>query len=525
MFVQTTGMYLVSVIGLYILLLLGYYVLSKQRPISSFKTKNSWLINGLSLFIVHFSVTTPLLYSGLFHNEGVGGLWLLWCGYPISGFVPFVFAPLWAKLDFITDNQLILYRFTGKPAKILHQFRAVYVGFLVVAFLLSFQVLALIKSLEFFTHFSENSIYLILSAILIFIAFKNNLNMNLKLDVFHSILIFTVISLALVFFYINSNGWYESVNTIHNTDPQTLNIFPKNTSYLFILFTVHTWSVMLFDGSGVDAQRFFSTDNKNKAWLPASSSVAYNFIFTFLLLSVLMLGKASFDTTTLEDKEKMILHYMNAGTPQWLHPFILIAIFAIFLTSFEGLINWGVSFLTVDLYKTYIMPKSDHNKQRQVSVLAMVSITAFSIILAYFNDSLESIIKAFFSITAGVAPVFLLRWFWMRINAWSQLSAMIASLIYAMFYTFIISNTPFENQICDFLALNTYSLKLLFITFLTCITWLIFTFSTPPDDAQRLKEFRSEVLEKADLKKGFVKAVLFGVGVTFLLVLILYIML
>lgn len=127
----------------YVLAILLFYFLKKRK--NTFQTQTTWWKNGFSLFAVNFSITTPLIYSGVLHTEGISGMWLFWCAYAISGFLPFVFAPLWAKLNFVTDNQFLLFRFSSKGAKILHIFRTIYVGWIIVAFLMSFQLLALLK--------------------------------------------------------------------------------------------------------------------------------------------------------------------------------------------------------------------------------------------------------------------------------------------------------------------------------------------------------------------------------------------
>src|SRR5690606_6814859 len=157
----------------YILLLIGIYHFSNAKPEQVFKAETSWWKNGFSLFAINFSISTPLLYSGVLHTEGASGMWLYWCVILISGFVPFVFAPLWAKLNFITDNQFVLFRFSGKGAKALHLFRAIYVGWFIVAFLVGLQLLTFLKVLVFFTGFDKTYALLGLSAILLILSLKN----------------------------------------------------------------------------------------------------------------------------------------------------------------------------------------------------------------------------------------------------------------------------------------------------------------------------------------------------------------
>jgi Na+/proline symporter len=108
------------------------------QPIFKSSNKVSWWISGLSLFMLYLSVEQGQLLTGIVAEQGMKGMWLIWSGLLGIFVVPIVFAPLWQKMDFITDNQFLLFRFPAKSGKILHLFRATYVGGLVVALSLCF---------------------------------------------------------------------------------------------------------------------------------------------------------------------------------------------------------------------------------------------------------------------------------------------------------------------------------------------------------------------------------------------------
>ena len=123
------------VIIIYLLLFIGLIFIQKNRQFQSlFKVskKVSWLISGFSLFMLQLSVDQGQFLSGIIAQYGMKGLWLVWCGIIGSFVIPLVFAPLWQKMNFITDNQFLLFRFPGRSGRMLHLFRAVYVGGLVV---------------------------------------------------------------------------------------------------------------------------------------------------------------------------------------------------------------------------------------------------------------------------------------------------------------------------------------------------------------------------------------------------------
>jgi len=510
------------IVTIYLLFLIGFYYFSNSK--TSFKAKTNWWTNGLSLFAVNFSISTPLLISGIYHNEGIGGLWILWSGYLVSGFAPFVFAPLWAKLNFITDNQFITFRFSGKSAKILHQFRAIYVGFFIVAFLICFQTLSILKVLSLYTQWSKETIFTILTILLILIAFKNQLNINLKLDKLHIYFILIIFLITAVNLYQIGLGHQESIILLSKNTPNLNSIFPKNSSYLYILFFVQTWSVQLFDGSGVDAQRYFSQKDKKSVWKIALLNTSLHLIFNILIVIILLYGSAKFPILNLEDKEIYIISYLQKSAG-WLNPLLLIAFIACFISSFTGLLNWGASFLSIDIYKTYIKKNSTNKQQNYIAIIASVLITLVSVIFTYYIDSLEMLVKLLFSISAGVFPVFVLRWFWFKINAWSQISAMLSSAIFTLYYKNFIVNSNFKTNICLAFNLNDYSFQLLFVTVLTTFTWVLVTFLTKKDNHNTIKNFKKNVLTDFNIKQSVFYALLFGVCITLLFISILHLIL
>jgi Na+/proline symporter len=143
-----------------------------------------------------------------------------------------------------------------------------------------------------------------------------------------------------------------------------------------------------------------------------------------------------------------------------------------FITTAESLLNWGASFLVVDAWKGWLNPSSSLVENRILSFLMMAVLSCLSILVSIYITNLQQLIKITFSISAGVAPVFILRWVWFRINAWSQLSAMICSgfltLCYPLIHDLIpLSIFPMEES------------RIFVVTIITTITWVLVTFLTP----------------------------------------------
>ncbi len=502
---------------IYFLFVCFYYIVKSRKKTHVFEAKNNWWVNGISLFAINLSISAPMLLSGIFHREGISGMWFLWSGYLISGIVPFVFAPLWAKINFITDNQFTLLRFSGRSAVYLHLFRAFYVGFFIVTFVLSFQVLAAVKFVHYFVDLRQEYVYAGLGALLVLLSVQNRLSVNIRLDVTQVLFIFLVFIMISFVIFVN----YDieiSLEKINHQNPETLRFLPGSMLPLILYFAVQSWSVNTFDGSGIEAQRFFSNKNKKKVWMIAATAVLLGVLFKLLICYILIAGKANFNDPKIADEEMLIVHYLKQLVSPWFLPVIFISFLAMFVSTFSGILNWGASFLSVDFYKTYINEEADDLKMKRVSVLSMFLITAASLLCAYFSERLDVLIKLLFNISAGVAPVFVLRWFWMRINAWTQLSAMISSLIYTVVYLLVVSGSSFEANMISSTGLNDYELKLIVLTFATCTTWLTVMFLTPKDDELHLQKFKNLVFVDYNLKKALINAFSFGLLITFVFI-------
>ena len=476
---------------LYFALIIGITFLQKKeifKGVFKVSGQKSWIVSGLSLFMFYVSVDQGQLITGVIHQKGLSGLWIFWTCILGAAFVPIVLAPLWSKLDFITDNQFILFRFSGRSARILHQFRSVYVGGIVVAFLISFHTLAFSRIIQLYFKIDLDTSILITGIILLAFTLKNSLNLKFTLDVFHSVIYVISLTISFYFLYKLAHGWEHSVQILAKKNPETLSIFPKSSDHsnwnsIYLYFGVLWWSTQLFDGGGPEMARFTAVKGKWNAIKTGLLPVILN-----LLLSVILVGMAILSISIHPTQKGEISFVQNIfeSVPDWLNPICLIGFFAMYITTVESMLNWGGSFLTIDFYKTYLRPNQSKKHYTILSFLAMTFICIIAILITRNMSSLENVIKVVFSISAGVAPVYILRWFWLRINAWSQLSAMIASGVYTLGFNWYVSLYPIQTP-----NFNEYNWQILIVTILTTITWVLVTFLTPKDDAITLARFKA----------------------------------
>jgi len=502
-------------------IILIWYLNRKQGYINIFRStkKTSWLIAGISLFMLYSSADSAQFYSGVIYKNGISGLWILWVSLITTAIVPIVFAPLWAKLDFITDNQFILYRFSGKAARILHQFRAVYVGGIVVTFTLSFQTIAFSRILQIFLGMSTNTSLVITGGLLVLFALKNSFANKFKTDLLHSFIY--IISLIISFLFLNESvGGFEHVlDQISQTHPEKLSIFPSIDNHqlwyaLFVYLGVQWWSISLFDGGGPDMARYTAAGTRWGAIKVGLTPIIFSIVVVLVLVMISLMSIVNAKPNI--NGELLVIEAIFQSVPHYLNPLILLGFFALFITSAESIMNWGASFLTVDFYKGYLVKNRSPKHYARISFLMMVLLSSLSLVSAIYIDSLETLIKITFSISAGVAPVFALRWFWLRINAWSQLSAMLSSGVYTLIFYIFQGNFEdfFEHSV-----LQAYEWRMIIVTLLTTLTWVAVTLLTPKDDKQTLERFKKVLPSRNEVLKSF--AIAFLVGVLVLLVTVI----
>jgi len=500
---------------LYAVVILSITILQKKdwlHPIFKSSKKVSWFVSGLSLYMLYLSVDQGQFITGLIAQHGMQGMWMVWAGWIGAFVVPIVFAPLWQKLDFITDNQFLIFRFPGKSGRVLHLFRAVYVGGLVVALSLCFHVIGFARVLEIYFHFSKTSSVIITGSILCLFALKNIFDLKLKMDALHAAIYF--ISFIIILFELwNKGNGIETVFSFFEHHPEKQELFPaKNNSSdwfsLFVFLGIQWWSCYLFDGGGPEMARFTAVKNKRNAiltgMLPNVISLVLSFIVIGHILFILGLPSSS------SNNEIQYVETVFSVVPATLKPLVLLGFFGMFITTAESLLNWGASFLTMDAYKEYIYPKASEKNIQLISFTSMFVLSLLSMFFALRIDSLQSLVKITFSIAAGVAPVYILRWIWFRINAWSQLSAMLSSAVFTLLYPNIHSVLP----------LNQFPMeesRVLVVTVLTTMVWLSVTFLT----INQSNEVRLNMIPILESRKNFTKKFILALALGILVLIFL----
>lgn len=458
----------------------------------------------------YVSVEQGQMLTGILEEKGVWGLWMFWPSLLGSAVVPLVIAPLWSKLDFITDNQFILFRFAGKSARFLHQFRSIYVGGIVVPFLISFHILAFSNVLQSYFSISHTMAVWLTGIILLLFALKNAYDVKMRTDAFHALLYFFSLVIAFYFLYQVSGGWDTSVQRFQMDDVTRTHLLPpKNQpqewSLFFVFLGMQWWSAQLFDGGGPEMSRFTAIKGRFNVIKTAIFPVV---LYLLLSVVVLMMVVMALSLKSSQAHEKGFIDSILIVVPSDWKPLILVGFFAMFITTTESLMNWGGSFLSIDLYKTYLAPGKSKWNMTFISFSSMILLSFIALLIALNNSSLKYLILIVFSISAGVAPVYILRWFWVRINAWTQLSAMIASCFFTLVGEFLKIKFP---HLIESKFLDAYSIQFILVTLLTSIVWIVVTFLTDSEMTTDFKKFHSTNITTKKIIKEFSLALLIGI--------------
>ncbi|SDT35733.1 Na+/proline symporter [Maribacter dokdonensis] len=495
---------------------IGVYVSKKSGKNSSEfflsgRTMPWWLL-GLSMVATTFSTDTPNLVTDIVRTNGVSGNWVWWC-FLITGMLTvFVYAKLWRKSNVNTDLEFYEMRYGGKPASFLRKFRAVYLGVIFNVITMSAVTLAAIKIGSIMLGLEPWQT--VVSAGLITVTFSAL--GGFKGVVYTDFLLFFVAmagAIGAAYYLVNipEVGGIEALMANENVT-EKLNILPdfSNKKALITLFiiplAVQWWSSWYPGaepgGGGYIAQRMLAAKDENHA-------IGATFFFNIMHYALrpwpwILVALASIvvypDLASIQeafpnvtaDKLGHDLAYsaMLTKLPSGLLGVVLASLVAAYMSTISTQLNWGSSYIVYDFYKQQINPNASEKRLVAVGRISTVVLMIFSAALALLLQNALQLFDVLLAFGAGTGLIFILRWFWWRINAWSEITAMFASGIISI----ILKLTPIGAYL---FATETGLLpdwsEYIFIVVVTTIIWLIATFMTQPESNETLRSFYRKI--------------------------------
>ncbi|MBN1901601.1 Na+:solute symporter [Candidatus Sumerlaeota bacterium] len=488
---QTTAMVLtgldIGVIIAYLLLILGIGLLFGGRAGKSieeyFVSGRSlpWWIAGTSMVATTFAADTPLAVCGIVIRDGIAGNWVWWA-YAVGGMMTvFLYARLWRRSRVITDVEFIELRYSGPEASFLRGFRALYLAILMNCLIVGWVCNAMIKVLNvtlrpeeisalapvimgitnglnglFRTSWSPTAVSNVLM-LLVLLGITGLFSIvsglwGVSITDFIMFWIAIVGCVILAILAVDSVGGMQGLKSglekAYGANHDVLKFFPdfvKEKKLMpltaFFVFIGVTWWASWYPGAepgggGYVVQRMASCkDEKHSLLATLWFTIAHYGIRPWPWIIVGLVAAVKFPDLLKEgaDADAGFPRVMAAVLPAGLRGLLLVSFFAAFMSTISTQINWGSSYVVNDFYKRFIKPEATPVHYTRVSRIATFIILLLGTVVSFFITSVAGAWKLMLTIGAGTGLVFMLRWYWWRINAWSEISSMIASLAISLF--------------------------------------------------------------------------------------------
>ena len=466
-----------------------------------------WWLLGLSMVATTFSTDTPNLVTDIVRTNGVSGNWVWWA-FLITGLLTvFVYAKLWRKSNVSTDLEFYELRYGGKPASFLRKFRAIYLGIIFNVITMSAVTLAAIKIGGIMLGLEPWQT--VLTAGLVTVTFSAI--GGFKGVVYTDVILFFVamggaIGAAVYLVNLPEVGGIQSMLTNENVASK-ISILPDfgdreaMIALLIIPLAVQWWSSWYPGaepgGGGYIAQRMFAAKDENHA-------IGATFFFNIMHYALrpwpwILVALASLvvfpDLTSIQnafpnitaDKLGHDLAYpaMLTKLPTGLLGLVLASLISAYMSTISTQLNWGSSYIVYDFYQTQINPQASEKRLVAVGRLSTILLMVLSTLLALLLQNAMQLFNLLLVFGAGTGLIFILRWFWWRINAWSEITAMIVSGLVSL----IVTIPAIKSVLFGVEGMMPGWAEFPFVVVITSTSWLIATFITPSEKDSVLRSF------------------------------------
>src|SRR5437773_7713127 len=450
-----------------------------------------WWLAGTSMVATTFAADTPLAVTGMVAANGIAGNWLWWCFVSSGMLTVFFYARLWRRSGVTTDVEFAEIRYSGKPAAFLRGFRALYLGIPINCIILGWVNKAMVDILTLVlgvTKIQALAIVIGMIALTSFISTLSGLWGVLVTDVFQFVVKMSMV-IALAVFAIRAVGGIESMKTqlaaidaTRGSQGSVLSFIPDlNSAWMpmitfFVYISLNWWATWYPGaepgGGGYIAQRMFcAKDEKHSLLATLWFNIAHYAIRPWPWILVALASLILFPG--LKDPETGYVRVLIAYLPPSLRGLMVAAFAAAYMSTIATQLNWGASYLVNDFYRRFLKPHATDRHYVTASQLATVFLTLVSAIVTFYMDSIAGAWKLLLVTGAGTGTVLLLRWYWWRINAWSEVSAMISA--------FIVSVAMQRAFGFDTDNPAGFAWVMIITVGITTIVWLATTFLTPPE--------------------------------------------
>ncbi len=462
-----------------------------------------WWLAGTSMVATTFAADTPLAVTGLVAKGGIAGNWLWWNFVAGGMLTVFFYARLWRRAGVMTDVEFAEIRYAGRPAAFLRAFRALYLGIPINCIVLGWVNLAMVKILMLILGVTKPAalgMVLGLIALTSFISTISGLWGVLVTDVFQFVVKMGMV-IVLAVFAVGAVGGIdvlkaklEIVDQAAGGRGSALSFIPDlNSAWMpmitFLVYISLNWWATWYPGAepgggGYVAQRMFcARDERHSLLATLWFNVAHYSLRPWPWILVGLVSVVLYPN--LSDPETGYVRVMIAHLPASLRGLMVAAFAAAFMSTIATQLNWGASYLVNDFYRRFLHKGGQERHYVRVSQAATVFLAVASATVTFFMTSIAGAWKLLIVTGAGTGLVLLLRWYWWRINAWSEVAAMISAFVVSVALQVGVGLDSDDPRGFAWIMIVTISI--------TTVVWLLVTLLTRPEKAETLCAFYRRV--------------------------------
>ncbi len=465
-------------------LLVGLYLTKRaSRSLNEFFLSGRnlpWWLAGTSMVATTFSSDTPLYVTGLVRGHGIYENWQWW-SFILSGMLAvFFFARLWRRVGVLTDVELIHLRYSRKSAHVLRGFKAVYFSCIIHTIIKAQVILAMAKILDATVGWGKWESIVISSAVTLAYSVMSGYWGVVTTDLLQFV-IAMIGAVALAAISVDKAGGLSALK--FQLDPEKLSFFPPmdgeffGTAFMAFLgyLGLSWWSKYSSDGGGVIVQRISSCRNERDGLMAAFYFNVANYAlrtwpWVLAALASLVLYP------TMADHEAVYPKMVMDLLPSGLRGLMVASFFAAFMSTLSTYLNLSSAYFVNDFYRPYLKKDAGDRHYIFMSRVMTVVLSVLTAAVTFYVTSIIGVFKFLIAFGSGTGLVYIMRWFWWRINAWSEISAMVASTVMTVIVYTVLNEIPYYGKLALIISVST-------------VIWVLVTLMTAPADMHRLVDF------------------------------------
>ncbi len=459
-----------------------------------------WWLIGVSMVATTFSTDTPNLVTDLVRQHGVANNWAWWSFLLTGMMTVFFYARMWRRSNVLTDLEFYEIRYAGKAATFVRGFRAVYLGLVFNCIIMATVNLAAVKIANVLLGWPMTQTLVVCALLNVAFAATSGLWGVLVVDLIQFGIAMTG-SFAAAYFALQQPEVGGLAGLVAQIDPSTLAMVPDfgdwtlTLTVLIVPLTIQWWSVWYPGaepgGGSYIAQRMLAAKSENDA---LAGTLLFNFAhyavrpwpwIIVALASMLVYPQLSDISRAFPHVDPALIGHdiaypaMLRFLPSGLLGLMIAGLLAAYISTMATHLNWGGSYLVHDFYRRFIRPDATERHYVMAGRLVTAGLMLLAALVTYVLDTAQESFTLIMSIGAGTGLLYLLRWFWWRVTAWSEIAAMLTSFIIAASF-FVAGKMGF--------AVSSH-ISLLIGVGTTTAVWVAVTFIGPQNDRPILESF------------------------------------